>query len=363
MSNIVNNYLKIIRKVFPVNAKSSVVGLDIGPSSCKAVELVCRNGGYELLRWMVEPVVGTDDKALSAALGKILSAFGLQAKARPLITSVSGKGTLIRYVDMPKMSQMDLRRAFAIESDKYFPFPRDTVYTDCHILSTFDGNRKMSVLVAAVKKDLVESRMKVLKEAGLDSSTVTLNPVAVANAFATFPPDGFLGGAEAQSFKACAVVDIGETGTNLMIIFAGSPRFNRDIFIGAQEIYKRAANLLGVPQDEVRGLLAYGKPVNETLQKGVSAVMADLISEIRLSFDYFITEKNLAVTQIFLTGDGACIAGVEPAFRQGIDIPVAVWDPFEKMAAASPAVKEGLKPHGSSLIGALGMALNEYDQG
>jgi type IV pilus assembly protein PilM len=363
MSSLLDAYFKMIKRLIPVNAQSSVIGLDISPSSCKAVELSFKNNGFELLSWVVEPLAEPDDKSALASLGKIASAFGLQAKSRPVIVSVGGKGTLVRYVDMPRMSPADLRRAFAIESDKYFPFPKDTVYTDCHILDTLDSNRKMSVLVAAVKKELVDGRMKLLKDAGMEPLAVLLNSVAMANAFAVFPPEGFAGGAGTREFKACAVIDIGEAGTNLMIIFAGIPRFNRDIFIGTQEIHKRVANLLGVSPVEARALLAPGVELKEPAQKGVEAVMASLIAEIRLSFDYFVTEKNLAVTQLFLAGEGALIPGVTKAFKESLDIPVSVWDPFAKMPVAATVSKEGLKANSSRLITALGLALNEYDQG
>ncbi len=362
MASFIDTYFKFIKRLFPLNPKSSSVGLDICPSSCKVVELFLKNGAFELSRWSLELLSDNDDRSALAVLGKLASSFG-QAGPRAVVASVSGKGTLVRYVDMPRMSTADLRRAFAIESDKYFPFPKDTVYTDCHILDTMDNNRKMSVLVSAVKKDLVDGRMKLLKEAGMEPLTVTLASVALANAFAVFPPEGFASGSGAREFKACAVIDIGETGTNLMIVFAGLPRFNRDIFIGTQELYKRVSNLLGVPPAEAHVLLRPGMALSEAAQKSVDAVMMNLIAEIRLSFEYFVTEKNLAITRVFLAGDGAQIPGVEKAFKDGVDVPVSIWDPFERMIVAPNVSREGLKANSSRLITALGLALNEYDQG
>lgn len=363
MSTLVDSYFKLIKRLFPINPNSRSIGLDICPSCCKAVELSSRNGVFELSRWCIEALPGNDDRSLLTALGKVASELSPQSASRPVVASVSGKGALVRYVDMPRMSTADLRRAFAIESDKYFPFPKDTVYTDCHILDTLDGNRKMSVLVSAVKKEIVDGRMKTLKEAGMDPLSVTLSSVAVANAFAIFPPEGFVSGAGAKELKACAVIDIGEAGTNLMIVFAGLPRFNRDIFIGTQEIYKRVANLLGIPLAEVHGVLRPGAELSDAARKGVEAVMQNLLAEIRLSFEYFVTEKNLAVTQVFLIGDGARIPGVEKAFKDGVDIPVGIWDPFEKLSSAPALSREGLKVVGTRLVTALGLALNEYDQG
>ncbi|MEI6438112.1 MAG: type IV pilus assembly protein PilM [Candidatus Omnitrophota bacterium] len=363
MASFVDGYIKLIKRFFPLNRQSSSIGLDVGLAAVRSVEITSKNGVFELVRWGIEPLAANDDKAAAVALGKTATALGPQAGSRPVVASVGGKGTLVRYVDMPRMSTSELRRAFEIESDKYFPFPKDTVYTDCHILDTTDNNRKMAVLVSAVKKDLVDGRMKLLKDAGMDPATVTLASVAMANAFAVFPPEGVAPvDGKSREFKASAVLDIGETCTNLMIIFAGLPRFNRDVFIGTQEIYKRVSNLLGVPPQEVPALLQPGMTLTELAQKGVDAVMANLIAEIRLSFEYFVTEKNLAVTRIFLAGEGAQVPGVEKAFKDGMDIPVSVWNPLDKMPRSATAASEGLKAAGPRLVTALGLALNEYDQ-
>jgi type IV pilus assembly protein PilM len=361
MASIPDAYFKLIKRLFPVNSRKSVIGIDITPSLCKAVEVVSRNGVFEVARWSIEPLAEAGDKGVQAALGKIIAAFALTADPRPVVVALGGKGTLVRYVDMPRMSTQDLRRTFSFESDKYFPFPKDTVYTDCHILETQDGSRKMSVLVTAVKKDIMDGRMKLLKESGIDPLAVSLNSVAVANVFRVFAPAGFGGGSAAREFKACAVIDIGEAGANLMIIYAGLPCFNRDIFIGTQEIIKRVANILGMDAAQARHLLSQGQLTDEPARKGMEMVMSGLITEVRFSFDYFSTEKNLAVTQIFLTGDGALLAGVEAAFKSGMDIPAEIWDPFGKIAMAAGAAGEDLKGSGARLVTALGLALNEYD--
>ena len=103
--------------------------------------------------------------------------------------------------------------------------------------------------------------------------------------------------------------------------------------------------------------------LKEDVQKVVEAVMLGLIAEIRLSFEYFVTEKNLAITQVFLIGEGSFISGVERVFRENLDIGVGKWDPFEKIAKASGMSTEGLKANSPRLVTALGLALNEYDQG
>jgi len=121
----------------------SSIGLDIGPSECKFVEIKKVDSGFELLNCLVEPVKSGD---VSASIKKIIS--GLETPCRSINTSISGKGTLIRFIEMPSMSITDLKNSFDLESDKYFPFSQDQIYTDCCIIDEHIKGKKMLVMAA-----------------------------------------------------------------------------------------------------------------------------------------------------------------------------------------------------------------------
>lgn len=348
-----SNYFRFIKGILPGARPGSCIGIDMGSVSVKAVELARRSAGWEILHCEEAPWEGADQKDV---LGKLLDAFRVNKTSRPVLTGVSGRGTLIRYLDMPRMPQHDLQKVFLIDADRYLPFPKDSVYIDSMILDPQGKDKKMTVLVAAVKKEIIDARVKLLKECGLSADVVTLGPLAMANAFSVFPP--LLSSSENV---ITAVVDIGEEVSNLMIMDGGMPRFNRDIFIGVEEILKRLGHLAGVEGAQGRALL--GSPGNqaEIVQRAVGTVMAHLIGEIRLSFDYFVTEKNMRISRIVLVGEGALLGGVAKVFEDSFEIPLAVWDPFENLSAASGVDKEGLKRSGARLVTALGLALNEYD--
>jgi type IV pilus assembly protein PilM len=336
---------------------SGVIGLDIGPLACRAVELRRKQGGLEVTRWFIEQIEGVDEKA---ALARLVDKIGPSIRTQSVIVSLSGKGTLIRHVDIPRMSSAELKKAFPLEADKYFPFPKETVYTDCFILDPKGKEKKMSVMVAAVKKDIVEGRLKLLKECGVDPVSVTIVSVGVANTFSAFPPATCslpeLGG------KAVALVDIGETLTSLMIMSDGIPRFTRDIFMGMGDVARRVANTAGLSLPQARALCVAGAPPGHEaeVQKSVEAVLTNLVAEIRLSFDYFSTERKLPVARVCLIGDGVYAPHVESIFAGHFDIPLVVWNPAETLPAAvdrDTFIKEGRR-----MITAIGLAVGEYDQ-
>ena len=100
-----------------------------------------------------------------------------------------GKGTLIRYIDMPRMSLEDLKSSFDIEADKYFPFAQNQIYTDCFILDAKEKSKNMSVMAAAAKRELIDRRIKLLEELGMPVEFVGLNPIVLANALSVLGED------------------------------------------------------------------------------------------------------------------------------------------------------------------------------
>ncbi len=362
MPSILESYFKFIKRNVVSQGDDIVLGLDMGPAVCRAVELRRRQDMFEVTRWATEPVDGVDEKV---ALNKLLDRIGASARTKPCVVAVGGKGTLIRHIDMPRMTMADLRKAFAIESDKYFPFPKETVYSDCFILDPRGKDKRMSVLVAAVKKDVVDLRLKALKDCGLSPEALTVSSSAVANAFSVFPPPTCT--AADLDGKAVAVVDIGEAVTNLMIISGGAPRFTRDIFMGVADIWRRMANVTGLSVSEVRALslgrLSEASEVDRSadMKQSVDAVLGNIIAEIRLSFDYFNTEKNMPVGRICLMGDGVFIPGVEAACMSHFDVASINWNPADMLSVAADADRDGFVQEGRRMVVALGLALSHYD--
>src|SRR5262245_33150790 len=106
MPPFLERYFSFIRKFLPEKSEDSSVGLDIGNSECKLVEVKKSGSSYQVLNWAIEPIVNQDlKKAVGLILGRLQNAQSVP------FTSVFGRGTLIRYIDMPRMSLDDLRKS------------------------------------------------------------------------------------------------------------------------------------------------------------------------------------------------------------------------------------------------------------
>ena len=343
--------IPFLKKLIPSQSVRPTVGLDIGVSSVRMVEVVGKFDSYELVSWAIVPIAGGDvSKAIRAAMSKIS-----QPHISP-VTGLAGKGTLIRFVDMPKMTLSDLKRSFSFEVDKYFPFPKDQIFTDCHIIDTVGKDSKIPVLVAASKKELVNDRIKLMADAGLQADFITLNSIAIANVFDVLGSPKVAGETPAPGPKAIGVLDVGEIVSSLTIFVDNRPKFNRDIFVGGRDFTKSIANALRITGEEAEKIKQDPSRAAETAGAIESATF-DLVSELRLSCDYFVTETNLSLSQLFLTGGGTAMESLRQNLSKQLEIPTHTWNPINllKMGAGVSAADVNVK---SGYLGtALGLAL------
>jgi len=357
-SKPVQTYFNTIKRFLPDEQKASgaSAGLDIGTGECKLVELEKNKDSFELKKWTIEPIHNGDIK------GTIKKIFDqLSDVPGSLYTSVFGKGTLIRYIDMPRMSLEDLKSSFAIEADKYFPFASDQIYTDCYILDGKDKEKvkekNMAVMAAAAKKDLIDRRIKLLKELELPVEFIGLNPIALANALHVL---GFQEkGQEEES--VISLLDMGESVSNLTIFIDKLPRFTRDIFIGGRDFTKSISNALGISfQDAEKLKRGPGKKKEEVIKACESPLM-NMTQELRLSIDYFATENNREIQRLLLTGGTSLLDGIVSGFEKNLEIKVNLWNPLASVEIKEDTEKGEIEKISLKLGVALGLALYQYD--
>lgn len=346
---------KVFKGVIPERAGAVTVGLDIGTFACKGVKMKKTGSGYTLLNWSVVPVEGGDQKK---ALKQTLR--NLSAEAMDPLTAVSGKGTLIRYIELPRMPLGDLKKCFAIEADKYFPFPLDQIYTDCHILDTTLKDNKMLVLVAAAKKEIIDDRVALLTGLGYHPDFISLNAVAISNIMNVLNPKMLENpekASDASKHAAVAILDIGEVVSNLTIMAQGMPLFTRDVFIGGRDFTKALTNSMSLRYEEAENLKKNPEDQLVKVLDACESVVINLVSELRLSFDYFMTEKNVGITYLLLTGGTSKLEGMDDIISKNLDIKVSRWNPFPWLTPGETVKGEDLESNAAFLAVALGLSL------
>jgi type IV pilus assembly protein PilM len=321
------------------------VGLDIGTSRIKVVKLKVNKGQAELCGFGVEPAQLDPGEALK----KLLEPHS----GGPINISVSGQQSVIRYVNFPRMSTSELRQALKFEAQKHIPFSVSEVNLDGHILKDDLHDNKMLVLIAAVKKDLVNQRLELIEGLGYRTNIIDIDSIALVNAFNfNYPLE------EERDHKALAILNIGSSMTNLNILDAQIPRLSRDMHIAGNAFTQRVADIFGLEFAEAEKLKI--DPDEDKLNKikaGVESVLANLAGEIRTSFDYYESQGASSVGKIFLSGGSAKFNGLKEMLEHFLGAEVEHWDPFKGVKMGEGIDLAKLKASRAELAVALGLAL------
>jgi len=349
MNKFLKDYFLAIKKLLPEKADSTSVGVDIGTQSCKLVELRKKEGIFELLNWRIEPVKKGD---ISATLKKMFEQFDFSNKS--LYTSILGKGTLIRFIDMPQMTDDELKSSFSLEAEKYFPFDLDQIYTDCTIVDHKLKQKRMPVLVAAAKKELVDRRIGLLTQLGCQIDFVGFNILALANVI-SFTKN------ETEDFESSlAVLEIEDQVSSLMITTNKMPCFIRDIFIGFSDMKESIGSTLGKEAAEVDKLISDVNIKSEEIVSACDVAVENIVKELRMSFDYFSTEGNKDVKEIMLFGEITKYTKLIEAIERNLEVKVIKWDSQKAITLSLDIDEEEFKNNSNQLGVAIGLALNDY---
>jgi type IV pilus assembly protein PilM len=336
--------------IFKLKAKLSKerfsMGLDIGTQTIKMAKLRFIQDAVELSGFDLEPFSALE-------LGEILKRIKESGRIDTLNLSFSGPSTVIRYVNFPKMNKDELQHALKFEAQKHIPFAVNEVNLDGFVLKENLPDNKMLVMLAAVKKDLVEQRLKMMQDVGLKANIADLDPLALINVF-----DFSYSADEIPKQKAIALLNIGASISNLDIIEDGIPRLSRDIHIAGNNITQKIADTFAIDFKAAEELKLNPAPERaDKVNRTVESMLANLATEVRISFDFYESQGGSSVVKIFLSGGSSRVGGIKDMLANFLGIEVDYWDPLRKINLSQAIDAEKIKAISSQFCVALGLAL------
>ena len=286
-------WLKRLVTVKPIEAPVSI-GLDIGSSAIKAVALARRKGtgprpvvGHKMV-----PLPDRADQAASA-IKTAIEGLSVPLGSTAVSVSVSGPSVIMRVVEMPTMNPVELKKALPFEAQRYLPFPVQDVMLDGELLGSIDA-KKSWVLVVACKKDVIDGRLSLIKQAGLEPTFIDVDALALTNSFLDRLPDQRPG-------ATIALMNLGAQVTSIVIFKGATPYLVRDIPWGSERLIKDLAQQAGKETAEIKQSLAQAESANELLDS-LKVVCESLLVELQLSFDYFENQFGQPPESVWVTG-------------------------------------------------------------
>ena len=341
-----------------IRSKKSVVGLDLGSSVVKAIELTLEGDEPVITGFSrVEvPPGGSVDEAVSQVFkeGKF--------RSKRVVTGVSGQDTVVRYLSMPRMTDAELRQAIQFEADKLVASEEEFII-DCARLVQTESHEEdhaaageMKVLVAACPQARLEDQASMVSAAGLTPIAIDLDLFAVANAWelCVVPDADRLDG---EDTRATALVDVGANTTSINVMRGGVSCFSREIPIGGASMTQAISRRLGVEGFEAEAIKRAGEDHQAEVRTAIAPVLEDLSSELALSMDYVEHNEGIRVTEVLLSGGGVLAPGAFEAIEQSSARPTRMWNPLEGLHVDVDRLDvEELESWAPSLVVAVGLA-------
>lgn len=347
----------------------SVVGIDIGTSAIKVVQLRRERGRVLLETYgaiALGPYAGVEigratalpAEKITEALKDLIREANVTTKNAAL--SIPYSSSLISILKFPASIEKQLAQVVPIEARKYIPVPINEVMLDWFVVGSEkkgDPAAKIEVLLVAIHNDTIAKFRSMGTAAGLDVGFFEIEVFSSVRA------------ALEHGIAPVAVVDMGAATTKFYVVERGLIRESHIISHGSQDLTLAASRALNVPvtqAEEWKRRFGLGKndatvPIEASLAESLEMSLSPLVSELARTIAAYETRMNQSITELVLTGGGAGLKGLLPYAQEKISTEVHLADPFSKTQA--PAFLEQiLKEAGPEFTVAVGLALRRLQE-
>lgn len=327
------------------------VGVDIGNHSVKVCQIHKDGDRFRISGIGYSEIDVLNPKGTVEAIKSACRQAAISVKK--VNASVFPEGVIVRYLLLPLMSEEELRRAMSFEIERYVPFDSEQGISDYQVLKVDEEKKNIKVLMVAAKKELVDSRLRLLQEAGLEPQIITIDSMVLKNVFQENYPD--------KQNTTVGLLNIGARVTNINIIRENCCYFMRDVQIGGENITNLIKEKLEIDSSAAEQKKLSLSPRDQNAFKTIEPVLGNLLNEVYLSFDYYESEFGLVVDEVFLSGGTANLGWLVDFLTENLGRKISVLNPTQNLIV-SPSVDAGLLTSKSaSLVAVIGLALESFN--
>ncbi len=336
--------------------KKTTVGLDIGSGFVKIVEVDRSGDQPEVSRLAMRPLLPDaivegevmDPGLVSDTIKGLFQEVGI--KRRDVVTAVGGHDVIIKKIEMDRMKESDAREVIRWEAEQHVPFDIKSVELDFQILNPLEEGLQMEVLLVAAKRELVDNKVSLLGDAGLNPSVIDVDAFALHNAFEHNYPEAMDG--------IVALVNVGHETTNVNILEDGVPILTRDIPFGSRKLREDLQRERGFTAEQAEEAVQGQEEVDD-LPRFVEQSADEVAVGIERASAFLMTRQSgEGLGKVYLCGGGARIPGMTEALGTRMNVETHQVNPFEQTPVRpDAAVNLNLEEAAPMLLLPLGLAL------
>ncbi len=357
--------------------QQSIIGVDIGTSSIKMIELTARDGRHILSTYGFVEGLGHSSTVVSKEEELYIAKQIIRIKEATKFTSHTAVAALPTYavftsvISVPAMSKDELASAIQWEAKKIIPLPLEDIILDSEVLNPPDPKKKhkkgeaestepLKVLITGAPKDLVRRYTQIFQEAGLTLAGLETETFALSRALVGDDPGEIM------------IVEFGAATTDLIIVQKGVPFLARSIEQGGNAITRAIVNSLNISDKRAEQLKRdIGITILDTSTGGggipqiIERALEPVVHEIRYTIGLYkeggvtsVDSTSGGIEKIILTGGSSMMPNVADYLAKVLDMRVVVADPWSHIT-----YPEDLRPVlagiGSRFSVAIGLAMRD----
>ena len=326
---------------------NKLFGLDIGSAFVKAVQLAKDSDKYRVLGaacTAIESSADDDDAArearVAAAIGECLEAA--QIRSQHAVCGVNGPEVAVRGFSFPSLPADEMEQAVIFEAAQVCPFDIDQSTVDYEVINRKGDRAKhkgkangegteqesnVTGLMVAATNSRIQSKAQHAKRANLNCAMVDVDGLALFNCFTECEERG--------SDQSVAIVNIGKSCADLVIVSDGPLPFTRDLAFGTSAITEHVSLACDIDAEVVSETLNHlGEPgeVAPEIRQSLAKSCLTLATEITETYRYYMVQEKIApVEKTYVCGGGALIEGLVGFLDDCLPGETCLWNPFERM--------------------------------
>ncbi|MDP8260673.1 MAG: type IV pilus assembly protein PilM [Candidatus Gygaella obscura] len=344
-----------IKSSFFKKKEKSFVGIDIGSSNLKIVRLA-PNKETKKIQLTDFANIAFEEQVSSDQIKKALEEALRQtniSKDSDVVFNIPNNSAITRYVVMPKMNHDDLRKAIGYELEKYIAFDTKEAVYDFRILENAQVKEgHLKVLLVITKKETVDERVKAIEDVGFIPKVVSIDSVVISNTF-------YLNHADKKD-KNIAIVNLGSRLCSISVVRGGISNFMRDIAVGIENIVSLVSEKLEMNKADILNSILKPELQSKEFKDIINSVLSNLLNELYLSFDYYETQFETSIDEIYITGGLSQQPGLIEFLSNNLGITVNKLNPLQNLDM-SVDLRSKLDSKKDIMAVSIGLALEDSD--
>jgi type IV pilus assembly protein PilM len=343
------------------SSNSAYIGVDMGASAIKMVELEKRGSKIELVTYgyseNLNELAGDGWTKNTDYVIKVIDKIykKMEATTAMAVATLPAFSVFSSIITLKNVDKGGLAAAVEWEAKKFIPLPLEEMILDWKVINNKKDKDKndTTILLTGSPKKLVKRYVNIFRKTLVNLTNLEPETFALIRAL--------VGGDR----STILLMEIGAVNTDIFIVKEGIPVLSRSLDIGGRTISRSIAGSLNISLERAeqfkRDLGVIGnQAASEVIPKTIANAISPMIEEVKYLISLFQNKNGEKVEKIILSGGSALLPNFPAFLSEKLNLNVIVGDPWARISY-QPELKPILAEIGPGFAVAIGAALRELE--